>query len=587
MVVGRTAVTGARFDIAMARFNPDGALDTTFSDDGKLVIGASTTSDSPGAAVAIQPDGKIVVIGWINIASSDEYLVLRFNADGTPDPSFDGDGRVITPLIGSDRGGDVALQPDGKIVIAGSSGGGSAMIRYNSDGSFDTAFGGNGNGITFTPFIAYPGFRNPVAIQADGKVIVGGLLEQLNRNLAIARYNLDGTPDTSFGINGILTTPIFNFDGGPGSVAVTAEGKIVAAGFFRNGSAYEFAIVRYNADSSPDTGFGGDGLASAKIVDGFTNLAHTLAVQANGAIIAGGYLTPPGGSGSADFAFMRVNADGTLDTSFDGDGKLVTQVSSTAHDIPSSIVIQPDGKIIAAGYVQQIVDSDFALVRYNANGSLDSSFGSAGIVTADIGGGLAYGRDVVIQPDGKILAAAEAYGGFALVRYNSDSSLDTTFGTSGKALTSFSVGSGPRTILVQSDGKIVVVGSSGVQITQRATVVRYNPNGSLDTSFDGDGKMTVTIPNSASNTAISAALGPDGKIVVITSGYTSPVTLSLFTIVRINTNGSLDSTFDVDGMLVTQPNIQGNSVLVQADGGIIVGGGYDPLDDGPAERPFV
>lgn len=586
VVVGRTAVTGSSFDIAMARFNADGSFDTTFSDDGKLVIAASTPSDYPGAAVAVQLDGKIVVAGWINVASSDEYLVLRFNTDGTPDLSFDGDGRVITPLIGRDRGGDVALQPDGKIVIAGSSGDGSAMIRYNSDGSFDTAFGGNGNGITFVPFIAYPGFRNPVAVQADGKVLVAGMLEQVFRNLSIARFNLDGTPDASFGTNGILTTPIINFDGGPGSIALTADGKIVAAGFIRNGNAYEFAIARYNANSSPDTGFSGDGLASAQVVDNFVNLASTLVVQANGAIVAGGYTIHDGGVGNADFALLRVNADGSLDTSFDGDGKLVTPVSSTSHDILSAMVVQPDGKLIAAGYVQQVVDSDFALVRYNANGSLDGTFGSAGIVAADIGGGLAYGRDVVVQPDGKIVAAAEAYGGFALVRYNADSSIDTSFGTGGKAVTSFTSGSSPKSIMLQPDGKIVVAGSTGVQSTQRTTVVRYNSNGSLDNTFDGDGKMTVTIPGSASNSAASAVLAPDGKIVVIAYGFTSPVTQSLFTIVRINTNGSLDTSFDVDGMLVTLPNIQGNSVAVQPDGGIIVGGGYDPLDDGPRRTTF-
>lgn len=588
VAVGRTSMTGGSFNIAVARFNADGTLDNSFSEDGKLTVPASTPAESPGAAVAVQADGKIVIAGWINVGGSDEFLVMRFNSDGTPDTSFDGDGQVITPFQGTDRGGDVLIQPDGRILIAGSAGGGTAMIRYNADGSFDTAFGGNDNGMMFiTAFITMPGFMNAIVMQPDGKIVLAGIQELMFRNLGIARYNADGTPDTAFGTNGIITTPIFNSDGGPGTVALTPDGKIAAAGFFRNGSQYEFALVRYNANGTPDTGFSGDGMSSAPVSGTLMSLGHTLAVQPDGAIIAAGYVTPTGGVGNADFAFMRVTADGTLDNTFDGDGKLVTQVSSTTHDIVNSLALQPDGKIIAAGWVRQFGGDDFALVRYAADGSLDPSFGG-GIIMADIGEGLAYGRDAVVQPDEKILALAEAYGGYSLVRYNANSTLDTQFGTSGKVVTPFnSSAAAPRKILLQPDGKIVVAGTTGATNDQRTTIVRYNANGTLDTTFDGDGKLIVeSIPGSFANTGVSAALGNDGKIVVIAYGVTAPVVPQIFTVMRFNQNGSPDASFDNDGMLIPAQNVRGNSVQVQPDGAILVAGGYDPLDDGPARTVF-
>jgi uncharacterized delta-60 repeat protein len=381
-------------------------------------------------------------------------------AAGDLDTSFDADGKVTTDFGGFDGAADVAIQPDGKIVAVGSATGGNfALARYNPDGSLDTSFDGDGK-VTTDFGTSDQAFG--VAIHPDGKIVAAGSAH--GEDFVLARYNRDGSLDTSFGVDGKVTTDFGGgvVGGGASAVAIQPNGKIVAAGW--TGAVDDFALARYNLDGSLDTSFGGDGKVTTDFGGAF-EAANELAIQPDGKIVAAGF-----GGATDDFALARYNRDGSLDTSFDGDGKVTTDFGGFPGpfgdpvytvDVAAGVAIQHNAKIVAAGFGDAFA---VGLARYNRDGSLDTSFGGDGKVR-DFGGfGAAFG--VAIQSDGKIVAAGSGSDGFgfALARYNPDGSLDTSFGVDGKVTTDFGggvVGGGASAVAIQPDGKIVVAGGGG------------------------------------------------------------------------------------------------------------------------------
>ncbi|MGD2205983.1 MAG: hypothetical protein PVH17_04310, partial [Anaerolineae bacterium] len=270
------------------------------------------------------------------------------------------------------------------------------------------------------------------------------------------------------------------------------DGKLVAAG--SAGRSYyedDFALARYNADGSLDTSFDGDGKVTTDFGGG--DVGSALVLQPDGKLVAAG-------ESRDNFALARYNADGSLDTSFDGDGKVTTDFGGI--DEVMAIVLQPDGKLVVAGFSGSDSTSDrnydFALARYNADGSLDSSFDGDGKVTTDFGADSDLGRALVLQPDGKLVVAGESRNNFALARYNADGSLDSSFDGDGKVTTDFGGGDRGRALVLQPDGKLVVAGVS----RNNFALARYNADGSLDPSFDGDGKATIDFGDYAYGSAL-------------------------------------------------------------------------------------
>jgi uncharacterized delta-60 repeat protein len=382
-------------------FAAAGDLDTTFGGDGKV----TTPFKEGGAwALALQDDGKIVVAGAPGYGGSDSaFGLIRYNTDGTLDATFGGDGKVTTDFT---RFGDfayaVALQPDGKIVAAGGAGGRRAefaLARYNADGTLDTTF--SGEGMVTTDFPHHGAFVDGVAIQADGKIVAAGVsgLSGTNPQFALARYNADGTPDTTFSGNGRVVTGFTpNHDEATG-IAIQADGEIVAAGVSGLGDSSDFALARYNPDGTLDTSFGGDG----KVTTDFSHkpdVGSALAIQHDGEIVVAGSTR----KGVLSFALARYHTDGTLDTSFGGDGKVITDFTSSV-DEAHGIAFQADGKIVAEGLANGERNGKFALARYNADGTLDTSFGGDGKVTTDLTPQLDEAWGVAIQADGGIVTA--------------------------------------------------------------------------------------------------------------------------------------------------------------------------------------
>ncbi len=305
-----------------------------------------------------------------------------------------------------------------------------ALVRYNSDGSLDTSFSGDGK--VTTSIGAGSAYGRSIAVQTDGKILVGGYAAGASGDeYALTRYNSDGSLDTSFSGDGIVTTAFGLGDAYGESLTLQADGKILVSGYYFSGAANLLSLARYNADGSLDTSFSGDGLVTTSF-GGTNNYGWDVAVQSDGAIVVAGSSSA---GGTLDFAVARFDSSGNLDTTFSGDGLLTTPIGA-GTDQAQSVTIQADGKLLVAGYSHNGTDNDFAVVRYNTNGTLDTSFSGDGKLTTDFGAA-DTGQSITLQSDGKFLVSGNAWNGssydFAVVRYNSDGSLDTTFSADGKA----------------------------------------------------------------------------------------------------------------------------------------------------------
>ncbi len=400
------------------QLTPGGSLDMSFDGDGQLTTRFDPIYSDDAHSVVVQADGKILVAGSTgNSATDADFALARFNPDGSLDTSFDADGKVSTDFTAADdtdKGCSVAVQPDGKIVVAGSSNADFALARYNSDGSLDASFDGDGK-VTTAITQSIDAARS-LAIQADGKILVSG--SGADGALALARYNDDGSLDSSFDGDGIVTLP-----GNTGmSMAVQSDGKILVAGsrlMGTDGVHDEFSLARFNADGSLDTSFSDDGMLTTKIGD--ASNGFSVAVQADGKILVAGTSYRPVEIGSqllqGDFALARYTSSGSLDTSFDGDGWLTTALGA-ADDVASSVALQSDSKILVSGVsYHSDGSSDFALVRYNADGSLDASFDGDGKLTTALPNDGFTDNGMAVARDGSILLAGTASSNFAVMRY--------------------------------------------------------------------------------------------------------------------------------------------------------------------------
>ena len=328
-------------------------------------------------------------------------------------------------------------------------------------GGLDTTFGGDGKVLTnFTP--RFDG-ANGIVIQPGGKVVAVGQAAGLNK-FALARYNPNGSLDRTFGGDGRVTT-FFQGGGAAAAVALQVGGKIVAGGE-ANG---KFALARYNLDGTRDTSFGGDGRVTTSFTK-HSGRANDVAVKHNGKIVAAGTFLAPTKNHPFDarFAVARYRADGTLDDTFSGNGKVLTNFTG-AGDLASGVAVRPSGKIVAAGVAGEgegldVFDTTFALARYDADGSLDRAFGGDGKVTTNFTKAEDGASDIGIQDDGKIVAAGSAAGSggrFALARYHPDGTRDHAFGGDGRVTTRFHGGGRAHAAAIQGDGKIVAAGAAG------------------------------------------------------------------------------------------------------------------------------
>lgn len=400
ILVAGLSERGGNTDSVLVRYNSDGSLDTTFNGTGKVVtdFGGVTITES----VAIQGDGKILLGGYSNVAGGSDFVLLRYNADGTPDTAFNGTGKVTTDFgtQETDVIRSLAVQSDGKIVAAGfaftAGKANFAVVRYNSDGSLDTTF--NTTGRVTTAFGSGEDEGQSVTLQSDGKVVVCGYsFYGASVGIAVARYNSNGSLDTSFDGDGKVTTNIAGYDAGF-SVALHGGEKILVAGLASPG---DFALVRYNANGSLDTSFNGTGVVTTSLSSGLDQ-ANGMAVQSDGKVVLAGIASSGSGYG---FALVRYNADGMLDTSFNGTGKAITSITTSGDDRAYGVALQSDGNLVLVGAAGAYPIGDFGVVRYIGSDSPVVATGSPVNVT-----GTSATLAGTVNPNGTSTTAYFEYG---------------------------------------------------------------------------------------------------------------------------------------------------------------------------------
>lgn len=372
-----------------------GALDTTFGTGGAATTNVST-SDDEILATAIQSDNKIVTVGYSGKPA--EFTIVRYNTNGSLDTTFGTNGIVKTTFNDISFARAVAIQSDGKIVVGGVAESKFALARYTTSGQLDSGFGSQGKVLTS---VGTTSSINEIAIQSDGKIVAAGYTEKLG-DFAVARYTTAGALDTTFGGgDGITITDFFGDDDRAESVKLQADGKILLAGSSVDGDLFtNFALARYNTDGSLDTNFG-----SAGIVATVTNCganaggcnANDLEVQSDGKIVITGSLD--------DIYLIRYTASGSLDTTFGSNGVVATNIGGN-YDNAYELVIDAAGRILVSGSTISNGNEDMVVAKYLSTGVLDTSFDNGdGIVTITLGSNSDIAYSISLQSGGGIIVS--------------------------------------------------------------------------------------------------------------------------------------------------------------------------------------
>jgi uncharacterized delta-60 repeat protein len=397
------------------------------------------------------PSSRIVIRPAAVLLVSSLCAVPGVRADGMLDPSFGNGGLVVTdfspgPGPSYDGASSLVVLPDGRAVAAGRAGdvkppGAMAAARYLPSGALDTTFGPGGLvGVSPTGCeVGFGGLGNgaeEALLQPDGRLVMVGMCSNFDPGggfvpvFWIVRLNVDGTLDQSFGAGGQVYLPFPQSQGGTVTASVTGllqpDGRIVVVGW------RDMVLgARFNPDGSLDPTFGNGGQVTLPLAEAF--LVGRAALQPDGKlVIAGRYGSP--GPPSHDFGLLRLLADGAPDPSFDGDGLVVSDFGFI--ETGRSVIVLGDGRLVLGGYRGAPSLSDFALVRYLADGKLDTSFGTGGLATADAGGQEIAGQ-VIELPNAKYFLVGRTAEDFLLARFHTDGGLDTSFGTGGFLQTSF------------------------------------------------------------------------------------------------------------------------------------------------------
>jgi uncharacterized delta-60 repeat protein len=428
-----TTYSQAPTAVALARYNANGTPDTTnlVGGTGLVTTDVNTSQDDIAFAVVRQPaDGKIIAVGT-SFTTPASVVVIRYNVDGTRDSTFGSNGITVTSLPSADASAFAAtLQADGKLLVAGRScplSGSSSflLLRYHTNsngitgtaGALDTA-GFNsplGYVVTSIPSGTKTG-ANAVAVSGTNILVAGQSLIGVRFVIALAQYTSTGALDNTFGGTGIVTTPIGSGDAAATALAVQGDAKIVAAGLAGNAMSqiWDVALLRYNAngslDTDPTTGFGGGTGIVTTDIGSSSNYANAVALQTDGKIVVVGNAFVNSFAATSDIAVLRYNTNGSLDTDpttgFGGGTGIVT-TNVGAFDNGFAVAVQPDNKIVVAGNADAGTGDRLALLRYNADGSPDSGFGTGGIVTRAASGPsiVAGAFGVLLQPGGEIVVA--------------------------------------------------------------------------------------------------------------------------------------------------------------------------------------
>jgi uncharacterized delta-60 repeat protein len=549
ILAGTGSIGDAGGGFAIARLTGDGALDSTFSGDGKQLVDPNPIAwnVSEFAYLALDSGDRIVVAGgaYTGNGHHSHFTTIRVDSEGSLDTTFSDDGIQVINFDGfSSKANAVTVDTADRILIIGVSGADFAMARLTKSGTLDTTFSSDGKLLTDI-VQSNDEFVTDIEYQADGKVLVLG--QSNYGSTAIARYTTDGSLDASFGTAGtlIIESDVFY------SMAVDSLNRIVLAG--------NTLIARLNADGSPDMSFGTEGRQSVGMF--VTDSGAGLVVDNLGRIIMSGYSHGPG---QRDFAVIRLDSDGWLDTTF-GDGRQTVDFNS-GDDYGNSVAVDSIGRILISGVTYQAATgADFAVARLNADGSLDTTFGVDGKQIFDFGNTEDTVRQVIVDDTDRIVVVGDTNqtttgADFAVVRLTDDGQLDATFGAGGALTIDFgSPSDHANGLAVDEAGRIVVVGATTSEVTKDdIAVVRLNDDGTLDTGFGEDGKQTVDSDQSW-ETGVGVIVDNSGRIVIAGHAWSWSTGFD-FALVRL-IGGSPSGDVDGDGIedsVDPSPNVFSN-----------------------------
>ena len=569
-------------DLAVARYDRSGVLDRSFDGDGRATLDLGSGDDAAYAVVPL-PDDRILSVGGTPAA----VTVVRHLADGRLDPAFGTGGRVT--LASSGPGRAAALQPDGKLLVAG---GGDDLVVYRllAGGELDPSFGAGG---VASLGVARPARANAMVLAPDGTVTVAG---SRGPDVVVARFNTLGQPDPTFGALGVTVTPVAG--GGAGyALARRPDGGLLVAG----DAGDRALLVRYRPDGNLEAGFGTNGVlvTTPGVGNPVTRLRAVMAHPTDGWIVAGasgsdGYvvrvwepkdrlvfgdtvdfgaprqevtasIVQPDGkvvalaSVGSGFALARYHADGTRDSTFGVAGI----VRSDRIGNPQALAVQPDGRLLVGGGSALRA----AVAGLRPDGSTDTGFGNDGLAVADLGGDNGAASALAVRTDGRIVMTGASNGGVALVGFTQDGQLDPAFGTGGLMTSAVSgYPGGASRLTVQTNGGLLALGPG-------PSVFRVQPDGTLDRSFGAAGK--VTFESYVLSQLGDVALQPDGRILV--AGITSDGDENI-TVRRLLPGGAIDPSWQVSPARFRVLNRdalahgRATTLAVQPDGKVVIGG---------------
>jgi uncharacterized delta-60 repeat protein len=399
-----------------------GTLDFSFGNEG-IVTSVITEGFNMAKAVTVQPDGKIVATGHTGFSPDYNVAVVRYNEDGSNDNTFGTNGMIVlSPTTTSDYPLDIVLQPDGKIVIGGYIWNGSStdvlLIRLNTNGTTDNTFGTNG--IVITDFGNTGEVAEAIALQDDGKILLAG---DHNDRFMLLRYNTNGTLDNTFGTGGRVSADV-GIGGCYGQdLVIQNDGRILVGGLaFNTAANYTFGIARFDTNGALDVTFGEFGTTTFNIGNGH-DFMTAIALQSDGMIIAGGHTWIGNQPLRYDFAAARLDENGNLDNTFGTNGMTTVHLNYDANYL-TGMAIQDDDKIILSGNAELSADYDLGMARLTADGNLDTSFGTDGITITDVNKDEDQGSAIALQPDGKVVVAGYTSGAdfpeFLVARFLND-----------------------------------------------------------------------------------------------------------------------------------------------------------------------
>lgn len=385
-------------------------FDSGFGNNG-IVIPQINSSNSGFWSLSIQSDNKIIIAGWAydEVRTPSNVSISRFFENSKPDTAFNSTGLFS---IGNSTWEDAyasTIQSDGKILVAGRYYNGRSwdflLIRFNEDGSLDSTFAQKGY---TTKDFGKDDIAFSIDVQNDGKILICGFAENLNWDFAISRFNPDGSIDSTFGERGSTVLNIGSYNDVAFSIKAQQDGKIIVCGWTYIFGSWDFALVRLNPDGTLDSSFGTNGIVTTDY-NHLYNTSHSVAIQSNGKYVVAGYTEKPGSS-DTDILIIRYNTDGSIDHSFGINGLTLIDYNN-ADDFAWVVKVDQYDKIVIGGNVTINGSKILQIVKLNSNGSSDISFGENGVLVTQIFGIEEECRDLCIQPDGKILLTGHASDG--------------------------------------------------------------------------------------------------------------------------------------------------------------------------------